>query len=120
MNHFKIATNQKRLYFDVHLTARSLPLLYLLYDLNIVRRYIKLTGSFYRVYPAYSIYRNRTRFIKTYFKSSHYLTIPLFILHKVRLSRPFSYLVLETSAGILTHKEAIRYKLGGRLIMTIN
>ena len=119
-NHFKIATNQKSLYFDVHVTKRSLQLLHLFYNLNLVRRYIKLTASYYRVYPSYTFYRNRTRFIKTYFKSSHYLTIPLKLLHTVNLCRPYSYVVLETNKGVITHKEALDFKVSGRIVMLIN
>ena len=120
VNHFKIATNQKSLYFDVHLTTRSLQLLVLFYNLNLVRRYLKLSNSNYRVYPTYTFYRNRTRKIKIYLKSNHYLTIPIKLLKTVNLTRPYSHLILETNKGILTHKQALNFKVSGRLILIIN
>ena len=120
MNHFNIATAQKSLYFDVHITRRSLQLLHLLYDLNMVRTYKKRSLNFYRVYPTYTLHRAKTRVIRTYFRSDHYLTIPLNLLRVANVNRPFSYIVLETDRGILTHKEALKFKLSGRLIMHID
>ena len=120
VNHFKIETNQKSLYFDVHVTRRGIQILYLFYDLNLVRRYTLLGNSYYRVYPTYTFARSRRRFIKTYFKSGHYLTIPIHLLRMINTQRPYSHIILETDKGIMTHKEAIKRSLSGRLIMYIN
>ena len=120
MNHLNIATAQKSLYFDVYLTRRSLQLLHLLYDLNVVRTYKKHSENFYRVYPTYTLHRSNTKTIRTYFKSDHFLTIPLGLLRVANINRPFSYIVLETDKGIITHKEALKFKISGRLIMHID
>ena len=120
VNQFKIATAKKSLCYDVHVAARSKSLLLLFYDLNLIRRFVKLKGSNYRVYPSYSRYRYRVRSLKTYVRSSHYLTLSLDVLRKVDINLPYSYLILENSLGIMTHKDAIRQRLGGRLIIRIN
>ena len=120
MNHFKIATSQKSLYFDVSLTPRSLELLHLFHKLNLVRTYRrKSPKNIYRVYPTYNLYRNKPRVLKTYFRSSHELHVPLKLLRIINIHRPFSFIVLETNKGILTHKEAIKFNISGRVIMHI-
>jgi len=119
LNHFKIATSKKNLYFDIYITTRSLTIFHVFYKLNLIRRYSKLTKNQYRVYPSYTLSRATSRKIKTYLKSSHYLTLSLHVLKLLNLNLPSSYIILETSKGIITHKEAIKYKVGGRLLMCI-
>ena len=120
MNHLKIATNQKSLYFDVHITKRSMQLLNLLLDLNIIRRFYRKHESVYRVYPTYSIYRTRLRTMRTYFKSSHFKPIPIRFLRAMSKQVPCSYLILDTDQGILTHLEALEKGVSGHLIMKID
>ena len=120
LNHFRFAVSKKSLYFDVEIFPRSLQLLKLFYKLNIIRTYKKSRTNLYRVYPSYSIYRNRTRVIKSYFRSSHYLTVPLSLLRVANINRPYSFIVLETHKGIITHKEALKLNISGRIIMHIN
>lgn len=120
LNKFRFAVAKKSLYFDVEMFPRSLQLLELFYKLNIVRTYKKSSTNLYRVYPSYSVYRNRTRVIKSYFRSSHYLTVPLKLLRVASVNRPYSYIILETHKGIITHKEALKFNISGRIIMHIN
>merc|ERR1712013_286785 len=105
LNSFRFAVAKKSLYFDVEIFPRSLQLLQLFHKLNIVRTYKKSKSSLYRVYPSYSIYRNRTRVIKSYLRSSHHLTVPLKLLRVANINRPYSFIILETHKGIITHKE---------------
>jgi ribosomal protein S8 len=119
INNFRIATAKKKLYFDVQLTSRSLSLCQIFYNLNLIRRFTRLNSTTYRLYPSYSISRNSTRKIKTYLKSSHYLTLSVQVLKLLNLNLPTSYIILETSKGIITHKEALKYKVGGRLLICI-
>ena len=120
MNHLKIATNQKSLYFDVHITPRSKQLLNLLLDLNVVRRFSHQGSSIYRVYPTYTTYRTRLRTIRTYFRSAHFKPIPIRFLRAISKQVPCSYLVLDTDKGILTHLEAIERGVSGHLLMKID
>lgn len=120
VNHFKFSTQKKSLYFDVRVSARSIHLLKLFYDLNLVRRYVKLGSGVYRVYPTYTYYGGTPRRIDTYLRSSHYVTIPIDVLRIVNQHFLNSYLVLETSKGIMTHQEALKHRVSGRLIMRIH
>jgi len=119
-NHFKMATNKKRLCYDVHITKRSKQLLQIFYQLNMIRRYSKSPNNVYRVYPTYSIYRSRVRYIRTFFRSGHDVLVPIFMLRLFTRVRPFSHLILETNKGILTHAKALEYGLSGKLIMIIH
>ena len=120
LNHYKIATSKKHLYFDVRVTSRSYPLLRLFFELNLVRRYATLSHHFYRVYPNYTYVKRYSRQFDSYLKSNHYLTISLNVLKVVNRNLPTSYLVLETDRGLLTHKEALRYGVGGRLLLRLH
>lgn len=120
LNHYKIATSKKRLYFDVRVTSRSISLLKLFFDLNLVRRYAALSEHSYRVYPNYTYTKRYARQFDSYLKSNHYLILSINILRVVNRNLPASYLVLETDRGVMTHKEALRHKIGGRLIMRIH
>ena len=120
VNHFKIATSKKSLCYDVHVTSRAQMLLTLFCDLNLIRRFKKLPNSYYRIYPAYTRYRYRTRTVKTYLRSSHYLTLSLKVLKLININTPYSYIILETSRGLMTHKDAIKHQIGGRLVLRIN
>ena len=120
INQFKIGTSKKSLYFDAHVASRSLTLLHLFYELNLVRRYKKLSNSYYRIYPSYSRYRTRTRFLKTYFRSSHYLTLSIRILRIIHINTPYSYVILETNEGLMTHKKALERGISGRMVMRIH
>lgn len=119
LNHFKIATAKKNLYFDIYITKRSFSIFQIFYKLNLIRRFVKLTATKYRIYPTYTLSKLTPRKIKTYLKSSHYLTISFKILQLLNLNLPSSYIILETSKGIITHKEALNYKVGGRLLLCI-
>ena len=120
LNHYKISTSKKSLYFDVRVTSRSYPMLKLFFELNLVRRYAKLGPHFYRVYPNYTHVRRYSRQFDSYLKSNHYLLMSLSVLRVVNRNLPTSYLVLETDRGLLTHKEALKYGVGGRLLLRIH
>jgi hypothetical protein len=52
INHFRCSLAQKNNFFEVAVTTRTIRLIHLLYNLGIIRRFIKLTNKKYRIYVA--------------------------------------------------------------------
>lgn len=119
LNQLKLGSSKKSMYFDTRITAKTKPIALLLQKLNILRRFCKLKGGLYRVFPAYSRYRRLARTITFYTKSSGRIVLTYKSLRILNINSPHSYYVLETSKGLMTHKEALRLKLGGLLLLVI-
>ena len=88
-------------------------------SLNIIRRYYKVSGSMYRVFPAYSRARRRVRDYKTYTRVNGRIRLQLKALRLLNINTPHSYYILDTDKGLITHKEALKLKTGGLLLMII-
>ena len=119
LNQLKVTSSQKKLYFDVRITTKTRTLASLLVRLNVIRRFHILNREVYRVYPAYTRFRKYTRPIKGFTRSNGRHRFKLQTLQVLNLNTPNTYYILETTQGLMTHKEAIRLKLGGLLLLVV-
>lgn len=123
-NQFKIHTAQKRIYFDMIITRRVLPVLKLLHQLNLVRRFYFLakTKPFeqkVRIFPFYNKTQTIISNFKLHFHKTHPVTIKYQALKLLQKSTGGSSLILNTPQGLMTHRSALTHKVGGVLIYTI-
>lgn len=119
LNHLKINTARRNYYFEILVTPRVLDFLYLLQELNVIRRFYRINGNRYRVFPSWS-YKNPTyRRIKLYNRGKNPINIHLAALSVLQHSTANSSLILSTPHGLITHREALRKKTGGHLICLI-
>ena len=122
LNQLRIASFGRKLFFDVQISTKVKPLALLLQGLNIIRRFYRLENSknIYRVFPSYSRYQKYSRTITPYLKSRGKTRLDYTSLRLLNVNTPHSYYVLETTKGIMTHKEALKYQLGGLLLFIIH
>ena len=119
LNRLNLGSSGRRLYFDIQLTSKTKTLASLLKSLNVLRRYHKLQNDTYRIFPSYTRYRRHARPIKTYARVNGRIRLTLNSLRLLNINSPHSYYVLETSKGLMTHKDALRRKTGGLLLLII-
>jgi len=118
-NHLKLNIARKAFFFDVNINKDLLNLLNLLYKLNVIRRFTKLTMKTYRIFPSWRDTYSTSTSIKLHYRSLNPIKLNLNSLHLLKNQTFNSHLLLNTSKGILTHKEAITAQVGGTLICTI-
>jgi ribosomal protein S8 len=124
-NHYKINVAQKKIYFDMLVTRRILPILTLFYKLSIIRRFhfLKKENHFtqkVRVYPFYSRLQSSGLGLKLHFRKTHPISIKLKALKLLAKRSGVSSLILNTSKGLMTHHEALGLGISGVLVYTLN
>lgn len=119
LNQFLLCSLKKRLYAEMKLTTRSKQLARLFLTLNLLRRIKKVHCDVWRFFPTYGRVRRHGRIVKVFNLTSSKKILSLRALRILNINYPFSYYVIETDRGIMTHKDALKYKLGGFLICAI-
>ena len=120
LNRLKLGSAGRRLYFDVRLTTKTKTLASLLKSHNLLRRFHRLEGDTYRIFPTYTRYRRHARSTKTYARVKGRIRLTLNSIRLLNINAPHTYYILETSKGLMTHKDALRYKVGGLLLLIIH
>lgn len=92
----------------------------LLYRLNFIRRYIRLTTKKYRIYTAWNGHMSTLNSIRVYRRAANPVRISLNALMILTTHTYASHLILNTSKGLITHREAIKRRTGGILVAIIN
>ena len=122
LNQLKLGSASRRYYFDARITSAVKPLVELLQQLNIIRRFYKLSNDkqSYRVFPTYSRHRRYARSLTLYTRSTGGITLTYQSLRILNQNSPHSYYVLETSQGIMTQREAVSKQIGGNLLLIVH
>ena len=122
LNQLKLGSSARRFFFDAHVSTAVKPLVRLLQSLNVIRRFhlVDATTSTYRVFPAYSRYRKQSRGISLYTRTSGRINLSYQAVRLLDRNSPHSHYVLETSVGILSHKDAVKLRIGGSLLMIVH
>jgi len=119
INHLKLNIARKNYFFDIKVNNKILKLIKVFYKLNIIRRFVLLTPYKYRIYTTWFDRYSSILNLKNYSRTSNPIRIRLNSLNILKTNTYNSYLILSTPKGILTHQEAIHYKVGGFLICII-
>jgi ribosomal protein S8 len=119
LNHLKLAFANKNFFFIIDFKVKLLPLLKLFYKLNIIRRFTIEKTLTCRIFPNYTKFSKPITSIKNYYRLKNPIIIKKNSLNLLSKSLGNSVLVLETSKGLLTHKEALLNGLGGVLLFII-
>lgn len=119
LNQLKLASTNRKLAFSIHISTKLKPLVSLLLSLNIIRRIHKINDCRYKVFPTYTRYRKYIRPLKVYLRADGTVQMTLKALTILNFNSPHTYYILETSKGIMTHKDALKYKIGGRLLLVV-
>ena len=109
---------QKNFFFDTITNVKVLGFLKLLYKLGIVRRYLRVSAKKYRIFPNWVGHRSTLARIK-FFQKKTPIKLSYKALRLLNLYTFNSHILLNTDRGLLTHSEALQYRLGGHLICII-
>jgi ribosomal protein S8 len=110
---------RKNFFFDILVNAKLLNFISLLYKLNVIRKFIKITPKQYRIFTCWRDKHTTSVSIKLHSRSLNPIKLKLNSLRILKHQTFNSNLILNTSKGLLTHQEAINAKVGGTLICTL-
>lgn len=121
LSQFRINVAKKNLFFKISLNEQELRLIQLLTKQGTVRRFFKLhkTVGFrdmYLIYPNHTIAINNNLQITLFNRKADHITVSLSALKLINQATGSSSFVLKTDKGLLTHQDAIKYKVGGILL----
>jgi len=119
LSHLKMSLARKSYFFDIKLTKQNMPLVRILKAMNVIRRFKKINNSNFRVYPFFYKRHNFFHYIKVYANRNSTVTLNQTSLRLLKLSSSSQCVILETPKGILSLAEALRLKVGGRLICVL-
>lgn len=122
LSQLKLGSQSRRYHFEVRVSTALKPLLLILQRINVIRRFhrVSVGSDLYRVFPTYSRYRRNTRTLRTYCKKRGRVALSLKSLRLLNFNSPHSYYIVETSKGVMTHKDALRFQQGGLLLAIIH
>ena len=120
LTQLKLAFAKKAFFINLFLTQQITNLLIILKKLNVIRRFQIINRKMCRIFPTYNKFLIPTAIIKNYARLKRPIYLKLQALKLINLSLNHSVFILETSKGLLTSTEAVKFKLGGLLICKIN
>jgi len=128
INHINLALSKKILNNNLVLSKKTISLVKILYKVGCIYKYSifrKRTNSSksnYMIKFSVFFYKNKPFFkgLKLISTGSRKVTISY---NALRLTNKFlksSMLILSTSKGVITHREALNYKIGGLVICSVS
>ena len=122
-NHFNILNSKKQPRITVKFTKKSYKLIQLLYNSRIIQNYLVINrhNKKYIIFNTY-YYKSTSYFshLKIVSTPSKAHTISLKALKISNKSLGNSIMILETDKGVITHTEALSYKIGGKILGVIS
>lgn len=101
--------------FMVRIVKKNLIILNLLKKYNYISDYKFLTGDIIIVYLYYKNNKKIWNNLKLYYKSSHFTYITIHYLRRYYKYEYNKLLIMSTPKGLLTHYEALKKNVGGKL-----
>ena len=124
VNHINFAIVSKRRWILFKGTKKIVTILALLKKLGVVQSYLVTRSNrfFLTVKLSPFFYKNSSFFrcIRLVSTTSKRFNLKLRTLQILEKSLGETIVVLETSKGIISHKEALKLKLGGKILLVIN
>jgi len=126
-NHVHFALAQKNPQSKVMYTRKTIMIIKVLAEIGCIHRFL-ISSSIYKKNPKYIIWLtiflyNNTPFFKSFrllsTPSKHY-TISYKALRILSTSIGASIIILSTSYGLITHKEALEKHIGGLLLFILS
>jgi len=119
INNLKFNLSRKNFYFDINVSIQLLKLLHLFQKLNVIRRFIQITPKRYRIFTSWSNQTSPSNLIKTHYRGLNPIVLKLSALKILKTQTFNSYLILNTSKGVMTHVDAVNARVGGTLLCTV-
>lgn len=127
-NHINFALSRKRLRTTFKISKRGLRLIKVLFNVGCIHNYIlfkrPINKQTHNLFIRFTIlfYKGKPFFrgVRLVTKPSLKYNISLKALQVIDSTLRASIFILSTSKGIITHHEAIRYKIGGLLLCVLS
>lgn len=121
LSQLRINIAKKNLFFKISISKQELQMMKLLTTRGIIRRYFKLHSDLvdrdlYLIYPNHTRRDNGNLRLVLFSKNADQISLTLQSLKIINLASGASSFILKTNKGLLTHQEAIKYKVGGILL----
>lgn len=122
VNHVNIALSKKIFKKTFHFNNNMLSFLKILNRLGVLKNFIIHGKQKKKITITIFFYRNSTFFsrIRLISTTSKKFYISLNAINKISKSSGSSVFLISTSAGLVTHKEALKKKIGGILIAALS
>lgn len=115
VNQMKINIASKNFFFNIRYNRQMKPMLTLLTRLNLIRRYFFINTSYIRIFPNWVGERSTLKKVR-FFQKNPPLNLTLRSLKILNTHTFNSLIILSTPRGLITHKEALRFRTGGLLV----
>jgi len=128
INHVNLALSKKTLNTSIVLTKKTMSIVKILHKIGCIHKYyvlrkLCLNGK-YRLSIRFSVffYKNKPFFkgVKLISTGSRKFTITYKALKLVSKLLKSSTLILSTSMGVITHREALMFRIGGLVICSVS
>ena len=125
INNLNIALSRKRLKGNAFFSKKNLRLVKILYHFGVIKSYVIVKAdkpNYYKIKFSIFFYKHATFFNHVGFisTSSKKFYVSLAALKKLILFSSSSIYILNTSYGLISHFQAIRYKIGGVIACIIS
>jgi ribosomal protein S8 len=122
VNHINIVSSKKQRFTKIKFSKKIFQFILVLYKLGVINSFIVLSFRKKKIKISPLIYKNKPyfsglRLVTTPSKNFHIKLKTLLFLNN---SLGETVLVLETPLGIISHKEAIKHKTGGKILCVLN
>lgn len=122
LNHLILNSNKKKLNFEILYTKKNIRLVYFLNKIGLIKNYFCFTkNQFYKIKIFIAFYKflpicKNLKLLSTPSRSFYVSYKALSLLHNRTLD---SLLILSTSRGLITHLDALKLKIGGKILFLI-
>lgn len=119
-NHLKMAIARRCFVFTVVVNEKVLCLIRMFLKLKIIRRVERLAPKRYRIYIKWQNNHTNLHSLVFYSLAAHPLRLTHSALVVLNTHTFGSTIVLSTTRGLITHREALKYRLGGIIICIVD
>lgn len=120
VSHINLSLKRRNKKICLKFTNRNLLLVRILYKLNVINSYVNLQNSYIAVSPTFfknSPFFSQIKQVSSAKKSFYVSNQSLKLISK---SLANSFVLVETSSGVITHVEAIKLNVGGKIVCVIS
>ena len=119
-NQFKLAVARQSYFFTLKNIQKIKPILHLFKKLGLIRRFYCTKQSTIYVFPLFFKNKSIQPLLKVYDRKTAPIKLTFKALQLLKKTSYLSTFLVQTPLGLLTHKEAIKEKLGGLLVCIIH
>ena len=120
ISHINLSLKRRNKKIHLRFSNKNLLLIRILYKLNVINSYVNLQNLYIVVSPTFfknSPFFSQVKQVSSAKKSFYVSNRSLRLISK---SIANSFVLLETSSGVLTHTEAIKLNVGGKIVCVIS